>query len=197
MVIPAFRTGFLAWNTARGEWDGFGGMLDQLSNAVILYDGTGRVLHANAALSRLLSHDSEEREIRASLDAAARDLIAAGSPGSGQSLQDAGQRQVGTTLGQYRIRGIRPDGRLSPNGGALLLIEPPMRPSSDSTLVYAEYGLTPRETQVARMLAAGHSNVDIAERLGVSATTARNHTARVLRKVNARSRTQLHAILYP
>jgi DNA-binding NarL/FixJ family response regulator len=55
------------------------------------------------------------------------------------------------------------------------------------------YNLTPRESEVAILLAQGASNVDIASALGISPHTARHHTQAVLGKVGARSRAQVGA----
>jgi DNA-binding response OmpR family regulator len=44
----------------------------------------------------------------------------------------------------------------------------------------ARFGLTERQVAVARLLAEGCSNVEVAERLGVSEHTARNHTMHVM-----------------
>lgn len=53
------------------------------------------------------------------------------------------------------------------------------------------YGLTARQAEVARLLARGRSNREIANRLGISPHTARHHAQRVLEKVGAPSRKPL------
>lgn len=50
------------------------------------------------------------------------------------------------------------------------------------------YGLTPRQAEVAQLLARGASNSEIADRLGISPHTARHHAQRVLEKVGTHSR---------
>ncbi|RLC60804.1 MAG: hypothetical protein DRI80_10190 [Chloroflexota bacterium] len=50
--------------------------------------------------------------------------------------------------------------------------------------------LTPRELEVLRLLAAGASNRAIAERLFISQNTVKTHVARILRKLDASSRTE-------
>jgi DNA-binding NarL/FixJ family response regulator len=55
--------------------------------------------------------------------------------------------------------------------------------------------MTPREKQVVPLLTLGYSNKAIASELGISENTARVHVARILKKLNAFSRTQAVAKL--
>jgi DNA-binding NarL/FixJ family response regulator len=48
--------------------------------------------------------------------------------------------------------------------------------------------LTPREQQVATLLAYGYTNGEIAERLTISIRTAEMHRANAMRKLGAESR---------
>ncbi|MCK9903648.1 DNA-binding response regulator [Parafrankia colletiae] len=50
--------------------------------------------------------------------------------------------------------------------------------------------LTAREVDVLRMLAAGHSNPEIAARLYISNETVKTHVSSILAKIDARDRTQ-------
>jgi DNA-binding CsgD family transcriptional regulator len=49
-------------------------------------------------------------------------------------------------------------------------------------------GLSPRESEVLRLVAAGESNVQIARRLGLSTHTVERHVANLYRKIGARGR---------
>ena len=51
-------------------------------------------------------------------------------------------------------------------------------------------GLTDREVEVLRLLAAGLSNQEIGARLHISANTAANHVRSILMKTGAANRTQ-------
>jgi DNA-binding NarL/FixJ family response regulator len=55
-------------------------------------------------------------------------------------------------------------------------------------------GITPRETEVLDLVAAGLSNRDIAARLYLSHRTVEKHVESLLRKTGTRSRTQLAAV---
>lgn len=50
-------------------------------------------------------------------------------------------------------------------------------------------GLTPRQREVLALIAAGHSNKDIADRLGIGAGTVKLHVRAVLKELRARNRT--------
>ncbi|HLH81668.1 MAG TPA: response regulator transcription factor [Trebonia sp.] len=56
--------------------------------------------------------------------------------------------------------------------------------------------LTERECEVLRLVAAGLSNAEIADRLCISPATAKTHVAHLLTKLDARDRVQLVIIAY-
>jgi DNA-binding CsgD family transcriptional regulator len=68
-------------------------------------------------------------------------------------------------------------------------------PPSAATHLHLEYGMTPREVEVALLLAEGCSNFTVARRLGISPHTARHHTQRVLGKLGVHSRAEAGARL--
>jgi DNA-binding NarL/FixJ family response regulator len=102
---------------------------------------------------------------------------------------------------EHLIAGIR----LVRDGGALLapsitrkLIEEftstqrPARPVPPPALET----LSPRENEVFRLIARGHSNQQIARHLVVSETTVKTHVTRILTKLDLRDRVQVVVLAY-
>lgn len=57
------------------------------------------------------------------------------------------------------------------------------------------FGLTSRELEVTRLLAAGRSNAAIATALNISPHTARHHTQHVLAKLGCHARAEVAALV--
>jgi DNA-binding NarL/FixJ family response regulator len=53
------------------------------------------------------------------------------------------------------------------------------------------HALSPREYQVARLVAAGRSNRQIAEQLAISEQTVKNHIQSIFRKLSLSNRVEL------
>jgi DNA-binding NarL/FixJ family response regulator len=88
------------------------------------------------------------------------------------------------------------DALLAPSVTRRLIQEFARRPEPAAVAPAALAALTDREREVLALVARGLSNAEIAERLYVSAATAKTHVSRVLAKLNARDRAQLVMLAY-
>ncbi|MFP5220339.1 MAG: helix-turn-helix domain-containing protein [Actinomycetes bacterium] len=72
----------------------------------------------------------------------------------------------------------------------------PSRPAEIAQIVGAAYGLTPREREVVRLVASGHSNDEIARALFISRYTVADHLKSVFAKVGVATRGELTSRLF-
>ena len=207
-VLPAFRAGLVLWRQLGERRSELARVLDALADPVCLYEATGTLMHANGAAARLLEGADGER-LRAEAQRVAWGVGAMGqraavgthrgSTHAGAAAQ-AGARtavrelRVGTNV--VRLHGaLAPAWMLGREPGVLVTFDVGApRPMSDAEL-RERFGLTPRELEVARHVAAGLSNQEIAEHLGVSFFTARNHVERLLPKLGVGNRARVGALL--
>jgi DNA-binding NarL/FixJ family response regulator len=70
------------------------------------------------------------------------------------------------------------------------------RPRATASNIPQLGDLTPRETEVLRLLAEGLSNPEIAARLVVTEETVETHVSRILRKLGLRDRTEAVVTAY-
>jgi len=70
------------------------------------------------------------------------------------------------------------------------LIKEPLSSGANLSLSHLDIDLSPREIQILRCLVAGHANKVIARELNITEGTVKVHIKRLLKKINARNRTQ-------
>jgi DNA-binding CsgD family transcriptional regulator len=166
----------------------------RLSQATGARIGVARGLEAFAALA---SHEHRP-ELAVQLIAAASALRENAGlsplPGARAERYLAPARRLGdAAVARLWARGLA----LSSEGAVALALqeEPPEDDSPALTEVAAAppSSLTRREQQIAALIAAGHSNKDIAAELSISPNTAARHVANILAKLGFRSRTQIAA----
>jgi DNA-binding NarL/FixJ family response regulator len=88
------------------------------------------------------------------------------------------------------------DSLLAPSITRRLIEEFAQRPGPNLNSAAVLDSLTEREREVLRLVAAGMSNTEIADRLVVSPATSKTHVSRILTKLGARDRAQLVMIAY-
>ncbi|MEV6492345.1 response regulator transcription factor [Actinoplanes sp. NPDC051633] len=88
------------------------------------------------------------------------------------------------------------DALLAPGVTRRLIAEFAARPHSDRPRPTALNALTPRETEVLRLIARGRSNQEISGELVVAEQTVKTHIGRILAKLGLRDRAQAVVFAY-
>lgn len=132
--------------------------------------------------------------VRASEDNAGQEaLVFAAASIVRQMGSDAGTQAVREVVSEgrrFRLEGHRLQTHVDRSGPLVLVfVEPVEAPLPNDDDLRRSFGLTRKESAVARLLAEDLTNEQVAERLSISPHTARHHTERVLAKVGAKSRT--------
>jgi DNA-binding NarL/FixJ family response regulator len=88
------------------------------------------------------------------------------------------------------------DALLAPSVTRRLIAEFAARPAPDRPRPTSLSALTPRETEVLRLIARGRSNGEIAAELVVAEQTVKTHVGRILAKLDLRDRAQAVVVAY-
>ena len=149
-----------------------------LGGAVVVLDGDGELPDRVGEVSQhgagaIVLTDNEDRQwVAQLLSAGARAVL----------RRDCDERQLAAAVQAAAAGLVALDGDMLP-----ALLRPPLE---EIELEPGEEELTPRETEVLRMLAEGLSNREIASILKISEHTVKFHLASIFGKLGASSRTE-------
>jgi DNA-binding CsgD family transcriptional regulator len=169
----------------------------------ILVAEAGRVVYRSRILRRCLDAvpAAERRVLRSKLHELAllsRGLLHATGPTQRTRGAAVLTSAIVTKLGTYEIRGmlLLPPVTASRRAGVLVEVQPPAANRRiQSKELRARFGLSPRQSEVAYLVARGLRNREVATQLSIGVRTAEQHTSVVLRKVGVASRAALAALL--
>jgi DNA-binding CsgD family transcriptional regulator len=172
--------------------------LDVLTEGLAFFDLTARLLHANQAFRETLENEDMDRLLGIEIEhfvgmvcSATRQRVQS-TVGDEERIERIMDWEVATSPTCYRLQGSRIGLDLFGSGATVLVTLQCSAPAPMSDEALQErFGLSRAEIRVARLIAAGQSNVEIAQALGISPHTARNHTSHVLAKLKARSRAEV------
>lgn len=213
VLVPPFKAGIAEWRRQATRRAELAALLDVIPEPVLMYDHSGSLVHENPRAMEMFgmsgtdglgSHVRTEAQRMAwSLAASARRSSAPPSNGAGAqrsgdsaSSTPSAVREVRAAGRVYRLRGTLAAGwNAGGRVGVLVTAASELvNPLTDAEL-RDRFGLSSREVEVARLVASGLSNQEVAERLGVSYFTARNHVERLLSKLGVRNRSRVGAVL--
>lgn len=202
ILLPAFKAGLESHQRLSVHRSQLSAVFDAATEGYALFDVGGCLLHENPALSQLLSGEREQGRLRSSMSTLALGFATLARRSRGRmspkvtDIAPATYREINTATGRYRMRAtLLAPGLLDAGPCVLVGLEVPRRKALSDQELREHFMLTPREVQVARLLAEGKQTSEVAEALQVSTHTARHHTERVLAKLGLSSRSAVAAKL--
>lgn len=199
LLMPAFKAGVHACLSLATQRAALGALFDRMEGGFACFDAHGHLVQQNTGMTKLLAAEPEREKLRAQMSGIADTMGASVRRTARHVRADVAippWREIRTSSGNYRMSvSLLPAGLLATHSMivvALNRVDPHQR--SDAQL-RAQFALTPREIQIARLLAARRGSAEIASALGVSVHTIRRHTERVLMKLGVHSRMEVERVL--
>jgi DNA-binding CsgD family transcriptional regulator len=174
--------------------------LENLSTGVIFLDAQRRILHANRAAEEIFARTGKLLTTPAMLWGAGRiesQRLAKIIDESSGAITLV-RRETGWPLAVRALRMPAVDGLATParrTTTTILFINDPSRLVSGGVSgLCAAFGLTPRETDIVVLLAAGKGPAEVAATLGISLGNVRGHLSRIFGKTGTATQAQLVAL---
>lgn len=197
LICPAFRSGVGALRTFERGRAALGEQFGLSSAPILVFDRGGSLLYRNEAARPFLAEEASGlTEVARRLAVRLFELHA-----RPRKSGSAPPRLVGEDVGQYGGARSRvsatfvPPGMIHRDGAVVVRVErlTPALPASRT--IQQRLGLTPRQAEVARLIARGWTNPEVADELGISVHTARRHAEAILFRLGLRSRAGVGARL--
>ncbi|MEW5931186.1 MAG: helix-turn-helix transcriptional regulator, partial [Gemmatimonadota bacterium] len=188
LLAPAVRAGAAAWAQREARVSSLALAVDASPAPTFLCAADGRVLHANPAAAGLPDIAEGTAPLREQVRALAC-RAAVPSRGGGDPC---GPHRPGSG---WRLRATP----LAPDTDGAELVMVTVEHGAPAALTDRElrerFRLTEREVEIARLLADGLSNAEIAARLHISPFTARNHVENTMGKLGVPRRSRVGPVL--
>lgn len=172
-------------------------VLDSIDDPFCVIDHVGRIQHENDAFLVQIGRHEQPECLRDEMRQLARRTFIGLSDGPrGQARGNTGRvAEFQAASNRYRARASLMRRSADDSSPLVLVTLEQVTDASHAKGLCETHRLTPREVQVAELLAEGHSNLNVAQMLGVSTHTARHHTGRVISKLQARGRAEVGAMV--
>lgn len=160
----------------------------------MIHDRAGRAFHATPGASAMFASEPRRRY----LEAAVRRVAASLATRPREEPDAAAGLAMEVDLGgaRYTLRGsFAGAGLFAAHETIVVLLERTSAALLTDGPLGERYRLTDREIEVARLLARGLTNAELAGHLGISPHTAKRHTESVLRKLGVKTRAAVAALL--
>lgn len=186
LLVPAFEAGTRHLQRFRATRMRLRRVLDDLTDAIILFSVDGREQYRNRALRHLFASVCDAEPLRHAAAEIARAVTDGWPAGEWRPVQ----RTVHHTSGRFTLHGMYAGSLFDDRTGVIVTV------SSDSPFppplhLQAMFGLTPREAEVALLVVQGYTDARVADELNISVHTVRRHVSAARAKLGVDSRTEM------
>jgi len=187
----------------RGQVALLRGALDTTSSSVFLFDDRGDIVYANPPADRFLSLQTEDQLLAEIRDEPRQPLFAVlcslvervASAGKGAEPWKGMVHIADGSVMTCEVTRIFESGDHGP-GAVLALMQPVGEESTFRVDMFASsHGLSPREQEVVGLLIQGLTTIVMADQLGISPHTVRDHLKHLYRKTGTSSRSELLGLI--
>jgi DNA-binding CsgD family transcriptional regulator len=179
------------------------GALESIPSSIFLFDDEGEILFASPSADRLLSLQTEDELLATCKDRPTQPLFtlltslvdgAASGEKTATTWKGTVELNDGRVMHCVATRLLDPDFDLP---GAVLLLLQPLESEIDARVqtISLSHGLSPREQEVLGLLEKGLTTGAIAETLGISPHTVRDHLKHLYRKTGTKGRSELLGLI--
>ena len=199
MLLPSLKAGTRLLYTLGHERHSLAAEMDDLGVAVCVCERDGRIAHLADGLRRLLAEDGNGNAVLEMVPLVARAVAsAAATPAGEMTLLPASSvhRIVDTSFARYRLSAALATHAMHFGLSDVIVSVSRLPVVLPSKSVAVRFQLSPREIEVAELLARGARNDAMALALQLSPHTVRRHTERVLSKLGATNRAEVAALLH-
>ncbi len=164
--------------------------LDTLDQGLVFMDSMGREQHANPAFLKELANASDGALLRSHVALFAQTVWGkAACARLGQQVERLDARVIPGARGAYRLTGTYIGGELFGMGASVMVaLDLPQPDPFDADRLRARFNLTRKQASVARLVAQGLRNDEIAQRLFLSTHTVRHHIEQIRMRVGGHTR---------
>lgn len=187
----------------RGQVALLRGALDTTSSSVFLFDDRGDIIYANPPADRFLSLQTEDQLMAEIKDEPRQPLFTllcslVGKVASADNGAESWKGMVNIADGTVMACEVTRIVESGDHGlGAVLALMQPV--GSNSALrvdaFASSHGLSPREQEVVGLLIQGQTTMAMADQLGISPHTVRDHLKHLYRKTGTSSRSELLGLI--
>jgi DNA-binding CsgD family transcriptional regulator len=192
LLLPAFKAGVRSQLAVDARRSQLCAALDDIDRGFIIVSARGSIIHVSSACGRLLASDREHKKVRDMAVHAAGELVRRSRPRRSTPERDANAsliREVRTSAAWYRLSpALLGSEVVTRDACAIVAIETVGASPMTNDALRGKFRLTMREIEVARLIAAGKTNREVADALSIRPNTAWRHTERVLAKLGVHTR---------